>query len=568
MPNLKASLLTKDHRLIPYHWTGALLKNLRGESIGITGIGRDVSGKKQAEAELRASEERYRALYEETPTMYFTLATDGTVLSVNRFGAEQLGYRVEELIGHSVLDLFHARDKEAVVSSLSECLANPEEMRHWAFRKVRKDGSIVWVREAVRVGQSSSGESVLLVTCEDITERRQVERIVQHRLEFERLIASLSTYFVNIPSNDIDAGINQALCSTGQFAEADRSYVFLFRNNGKTVDNTHEWCAGGIVPQIDNLQGLHTDSFPWIMARHRRGEVTSLHRVADLPPEASAEKEEFEREGIQSLLTVPIVSSRGVIGFVGFDLVRNERAWADDDIALLKIVGEMLASVIERKRAEEALRDSQEHLRQALQASNIGLWDWNTETMEVVLSREWKGQLGYEESDLANVFESWTTHLHPDDRDRAMAFVQAYLANPVGDYHQEFRLQHKDGTYRWIEARASIVTESDGRRVRLVGSHTDITERKQAEETLRLAKFSVDRAADAVYWIDPQARILDVNEAASLMLGYSKRRVVCHDRPRSESRLSGGHAGQGFGQKLSGVGLWWLRRSIGPRMAG
>jgi PAS domain S-box-containing protein len=481
-----------------------------------------VSGKKQAEAELRASEERYRALYEETPTMYFTLATDGTVLSVNRFGAEQLGYRVEELIGHSVLDLFHARDKEAVVSSLSECLANPEEMRHWAFRKVRKDGSIVWVREAVRVGQSSSGESVLLVTCEDITERRQVERIVQHRLEFERLIASLSTYFVNIPSNDIDAGINQALCSTGQFAEADRSYVFLFRNNGKTVDNTHEWCAGGIVPQIDNLQGLHTDSFPWIMARHRRGEVTSLHRVADLPPEASAEKEEFEREGIQSLLTVPIVSSRGVIGFVGFDLVRNERAWADDDIALLKIVGEMLASVIERKRAEEALRDSQEHLRQALQASNIGLWDWNTETMEVVLSREWKGQLGYEESDLANVFESWTTHLHPDDRDRAMAFVQAYLANPVGDYHQEFRLQHKDGTYRWIEARASIVTESDGRRVRLVGSHTDITERKQSEATLRLAKFSVDRAADAVYWIGPQATILDVNEAASRMLGYSR----------------------------------------------
>jgi PAS domain S-box-containing protein len=519
---LEGHLLTKEHRLIPYHWTGALLKNLRGESIGITGIGRDVSGKKQAEAELRASEERYRALYEETPTMYFTLATDGTVLSVNRFGAEQLGYRVEELIGHSVLDLFHARDKEAVVSSLSECLANPEEMRHWAFRKVRKDGSIVWVREAVRVGQSSSGESVLLVTCEDITERRQVERIVQHRLEFERLIASLSTYFVNIPSNDIDAGINQALCSTGQFAEADRSYVFLFRNNGKTVDNTHEWCAGGIVPQIDNLQGLHTDSFPWIMARHRRGEVTSLHRVADLPPEASAEKEEFEREGIQSLLTVPIVSSRGVIGFVGFDLVRNERAWADDDIALLKIVGEMLASVIERKRAEEALRDSQEHLRQALQASNIGLWDWNTETMEVVLSREWKGQLGYEESDLANVFESWTTHLHPDDRDRAMAFVQAYLANPVGDYHQEFRLQHKDGTYRWIEARASIVTESDGRRVRLVGSHTDITERKQSEATLRLAKFSVDRAADAVYWIGPQATILDVNEAASRMLGYSR----------------------------------------------
>ncbi len=103
-----------------------------------------------------------------------------------------------------------------------------------------------------------------------------------------------------------------------------------------------------------------------------------------------------------------------------------------------------------------------------------------------------------------------------------MAFVQAYLANPVGDYQQEFRLQHKDGTYRWIEARASFVTELDGRRVRLVGSHVDITERKQSEAALRLAKFSVERAADAVYWIDSQAKILDVNEAASHMLGYSR----------------------------------------------
>jgi PAS domain S-box-containing protein len=519
---LEGHLLTKEHSLIPYHWTGALLKNSHGEPVGITGIGRDVSEKKRAEVAFRASEERYRVAYDETPTMYFTLAIDGTVRSVNRFGATQLGYLTEELVGHSVLDLFHECDKETVIASLSECLAKPETTQHWEFRKVRKDGNIIWVRETARASQSSTGETVVSVTCEDVTERKQAERILQHRLEFERLIASLSTHFIKLPASDIDAGINQALCSIGKFTDADRSYVFLFRNDGRIVDNTHEWCAGGVVPQIDNLQDLPTDSFPWIMARHRRGEVTHLPRVADLPPEASAEKEEFEREGIQSLLAVPIVSSRGVIGFLGFDLVRNERAWNDDDIALLKIVGEMLAGVIERKQGGKALRDSQDNLRQALQASSTGLWDWNTDTNEVSFSREWKRQLGYEESDLADVFESWRTHLHPDDHDRAIAFVQAYLANPIGKYQQEFRLRHKDGTYRWIEARASIVTEPDGRRVRLLGSHTDITERKRVEEALRLAKFSIDRAADAVYWIDPQAKILDVNEAASLMLGYSR----------------------------------------------
>ncbi|HEU4389607.1 MAG TPA: PAS domain S-box protein, partial [Blastocatellia bacterium] len=150
-------------------------RNRQGKVIGLVGVSRDVTELKQAEERLRQSEERYRALYDDTPTMYFTLATDGTVLSVNRFGAEQLGYQVEELIGHSVLGIFYDEDKETVAASLSECLATPETTRHWEFRKVRKDGTIIWVQETAHVGQSSTGETVVLVSCEDITERRRME---------------------------------------------------------------------------------------------------------------------------------------------------------------------------------------------------------------------------------------------------------------------------------------------------------------------------------------------------------------------------------------------------------
>ncbi len=140
--------------------------------------------------------------------------------------------------------------------------------------------------------------------------------------------------------------------------------------------------------------------------------------------------------------------------------------------------------ITERKQAEAALRTSQENLRQALQASNTGLWDWNMETNEVSFSKEWKGQLGYEEAEIADAFESWETRLHPDDHARAIEYVRNYRAEPVGDYHQEFRLRHKDGTYRWIEAIASFATEPDGRKVRLLGLHRDITERHQVEKTL------------------------------------------------------------------------------------
>jgi PAS domain S-box-containing protein len=170
---------------------------------------RDIGERKRADAALRASEERYRELYDDTPTMYFTLATDGTVRSVNRFGAEQLGYRVEELIGHSVLGVFHEHDKETVAACLSECLATPETTRHWEFRKVRKDGSIIWVQERARVGQSSTGETVVLVTCEDITERKRAE---------EALRTSEERYRSLVDNAPIGIFVNKA----GQFVYANR----------------------------------------------------------------------------------------------------------------------------------------------------------------------------------------------------------------------------------------------------------------------------------------------------------------------------------------------------------
>lgn len=190
------------------------------------------------------------------------------------------------------------------------------------------------------------------------------------------------------------------------------------------------------------------------------------------------------------------------------------------------------ADITERKQAEEGLRLSQERLHQALQASSTGLWDWNTETGEVSFSKEWKSQLGYGESELSDNFETWVSLLHPEDRDRAILYAQRYRDNPVGAFWQDFRLRHKDGSYRWFDSHASFVTEADGRRVRLLGSHTDITERKQAEGALQLAKFTVDHATDAMYWVGADAKLLEVNEAACAMLGYTKEefgRMSVHD---------------------------------------
>ena len=182
--------------------------------------------------------------------------------------------------------------------------------------------------------------------------------------------------------------------------------------------------------------------------------------------------------------------------------------------------------ITERKRTEALLQSSEEKLRQALKASNVGLWEWNTVTNEVRFSREWKGQLGYEEAELPDTFESWESRLHPDDSVRTVAYALEYCDHPVGMFRQDFRLRHKDGTYRWIESYASFVTEPDGRRVRLLGSHTDITARKKAEAARETLQYAIDHGMEGFALLDEHGSYAYMNDAYARMYGYEVSQLV------------------------------------------
>jgi PAS domain S-box-containing protein len=133
-----------------------------------------VTARKQAEEALRKSEEESRELFEHHPAMYFLIEPGGAVLSVNAFGAAQLGYSVTELAGRSVFDVFDEEDREYVKSKIGTCLQNIGQPFSWEVRKCRKDGSMIWVREHAKAVQRAEGFLVLVV-CEDITERRRSE---------------------------------------------------------------------------------------------------------------------------------------------------------------------------------------------------------------------------------------------------------------------------------------------------------------------------------------------------------------------------------------------------------
>ena len=135
----------------------------------------DITYRKLAVKALQESEERYRTLYEDNPSMYFTVAQDGELLSVNQFGAQQLGYSVGELIGQPVIGIFLEDDKPLVQEHFNDCLQNPMKLFNWELRKQKKDGKVLWVRETARAIKSQDEETVVLIVCEDITERKLTE---------------------------------------------------------------------------------------------------------------------------------------------------------------------------------------------------------------------------------------------------------------------------------------------------------------------------------------------------------------------------------------------------------
>ncbi len=138
-------------------------------------------------------------------------------------------------------------------------------------------------------------------------------------------------------------------------------------------------------------------------------------------------------------------------------------------------------------RTAGALKEREERLNLIVQGANDGVWDWDLATDEVYFSPRWKGMLGYADSEVANRLESWRGLLHPEDSERALAAVQASKEGSSKPYELEHRLRHKDGSYRWILSRGALLRDAQGRPYRFVGTHTDITERRQAVAALEAA---------------------------------------------------------------------------------
>lgn len=187
-----------------------------------------------------------------------------------------------------------------------------------------------------------------------------------------------------------------------------------------------------------------------------------------------------------------------------------------------------IIDITERKKAEEDVRRSQERYQLSAKGANDGLWDWDVVTNEVYFSPRWKAMIGFNDQEFPNKFIAFEKAIHPEDHDRAMKALKDYLQGKAQIYQAEFRMCHKDGSYRWMLARAAAIWDQNGIPLRIAGSHMDITERKASEVLL------ARRAAEL-------ATVAEVSTAVSTILEVKPMLQSVVDLTQERFRLSHVH---------------------------
>ncbi|MDZ7969301.1 MAG: PAS domain S-box protein [Nostoc sp. DedSLP03] len=325
--------------------------------------------RKQAEAALQQSELKFRTIVEKVNDVLFVLDANGVFNYISPNILKTTGFAPSEIEGNSLASFTHPDDLPKWLEVAQSILATGEGISGTEYRGKHRNGGWVWLTSNAVRTQDAQGNFQIVGVARDISDRKQAEAALQRRTQAESLISSISRQFID---QDLATAINFTLRVIAEFIDAEHSCIFECSQDKREFNLIHEWCGEDVAPLIDIARGSPVEVFPYFYEPILRGRHRQISCVEDLPLHLP-ERQLFESMSFQSILAVPMVHAGKVVGFVGAAMIHYSKTWNQEDINLLKLVGEIIAIGRARHQAEEALRIAKEAAETANRAKSAFL---------------------------------------------------------------------------------------------------------------------------------------------------------------------------------------------------
>ncbi len=498
------------------------VKNNRGEIIRYAGISEDTTKRKLTEQSEREKTNNLNATIAALPDILFFMSKNGTYLDVHTIEPEKLLAPKEVIIGRKISEFFNKTETEKQLQLYKECI-DEQTLKTYDY-SIELNGKTLYFEARL----SPVDDQKLLAIVRDVSAQKLNEENLIRQTKLQKLLTEVSNTYIDISAADLDDAVNNSLKELGEFMGADRCYVFEHDYDLKVTSNTHEWCAEGIEPQIDNLKETPFELFTEWLEVHQKGESFYIPDVLKLPKNSGL-RSILEPQGIKSIIAVPMMNDGVCAGFVGFDAVRKHHDFTKTETDLLKVFAKMLVSVHNRMKVDNKLRESNEKYK--VVAENTISWEfWEaTDRSFNYHSPSCETITGYAAHQLITNHQLLLSLIHPDDLNGYNEHHKDAKSQPCERKHY-FRLVDKNGKLKHIEHRCKPVYSETGEYLGIRGSNVDITERKKAELIIEqsINRFQqITEISQTVIWeINTEGVFTYVSPLAEIIWGYTPEDLV------------------------------------------
>ncbi len=351
----------------------------------------------------------------------------------------------------------------------------------------------------------------------EVAERKQAQEDLCYRLLMEQLVAAISTHFINLTPSQIDREIYWALKALGEFVRVDRCFVDLYSDDLTGIAQTYEWCNEGIQPRSDRFKEMSFESFSCSMEQKQLFDYIHIPGEDEFPSGKKIKKEVWIACDMKSLFAIPLVMNKSLIGLFGFSSDRAEKLWKEEDIKLLKMVGEFFVNLFDRKKNDEELWKSRNMLQVVLDSIPARVFWKNSKSVYLGCNSLFASDRGLKSPEEVTGKTDYELTGGKDKADLSRKSDRRVIKTDTPEYHLIESQIQSDGKQAWIDTNKIPLHDTKGNVIGIIGTYEDITEQKKSEQQLReareYAESIIHTMRDCLVVLNSQMRIVSANQS-------------------------------------------------------